>query len=91
MLRVAIRIDAAGEWPVLVDDGDELQAGGGVSFRYVCHVSTVAEGNAVRMAWLSRRMSPEVLFALEDERLAAYREMAEGRGTHPFPSESWPI
>src|SRR4029450_7784404 len=85
MLRVVVRVDAAGEWPVLVDDGDELPAGEGVSFRYVCDVSTVAEGNAVRSAWLSRRMSPEVRRALEEERLAGCRERAE-HSTPPFPS-----
>ena len=60
MLRVVIRVDADGEWPVLVDDRDEVRAGEGVSFRYVCDVSTVVEGNAVRLEWLSRRMLPEV-------------------------------
>lgn len=60
MLRVVIRVDADGEWPVLVDGSDELRAGEGVSFRYVCDVSTAAEGNAVRLEWLSRRMLPEV-------------------------------
>jgi len=65
MLRVVIRVDAAGEWPILVGDGEELPARDGVSFRHVCDVATVAEGKAVRSAWLSRRMSPEVLFALE--------------------------
>ena len=60
MLRVVIRVDADGEWPVLVDDSDELRAGEGVSFRYVCDVSTAAEGNAVRLEWLSRRMPPKV-------------------------------
>ena len=78
MLRVVIRVDADGEWPVLVDDRDELRAGEGVSFRYVCDVSTVVEGNAVRLEWLSRRMPPEVLHALDEERT-------------PLPSESWPI
>jgi hypothetical protein len=60
MLRVAIRVDADGEWPVLVENSDELRAGEGVSFRYVCDVSTAAEGNAVRLEWLSRRMLSEV-------------------------------
>jgi hypothetical protein len=61
MLRVAIRVDADGEWPILVDDSDELRAGEGVSFRHVCDVNTAEEGNAVRLEWLSRRMLPEVL------------------------------
>ena len=91
MLRVVIRVDAAGEWPVLVGDGEELPVRDGVSFRYVCDVATVAEGNAVRSAWLSRRMSPEVLFALEEERRTACREMDEHRSTPLFPSKSWPI
>jgi len=79
MLRVLIRVDAVGEWPVLVGDDEALPSRDGVSFRYVCDVATVEEGNAVRSAWLSRRMSPEVLFALEEERRAACREVGELR------------
>lgn len=62
MPKVLIRVDATrGEWPVLVDDGQEPPTSEGVSFRFVCDVGSVAEGNAVRSAWLRRRRDPEVL------------------------------
>jgi len=66
MPKVLIRVDATrGEWPVVVDDGQEPPSGEGVSFRYVCDVGSLAEGNAVRSAWLRRRRDPEVLRELE--------------------------
>ena len=76
MPQVLIRIDAAGEWPVLVrDDEALLPTGDGSRWRYVCDVGTVAEGNAVRSAWLRARLSPEVRLAFEEERRAAEAEM----------------
>ena len=65
MPQVLIRIDAAGEWPVVVEDDEEVPAGDGTRWRYVCDVGSRAEGNAVRSAWLRRRLSPDVVAQLD--------------------------
>lgn len=57
MLQVLVRIDAAGEYPVVVDDGQTLLAKDGARWRYVCDVGSVAEGQAVCHAWLVRRQA----------------------------------
>jgi hypothetical protein len=67
MPRVLIQVDAGGEWPVVVNDGDEPPGGAGVTFRYVCDVGTIAEGDAVRSAWLRRRVAPEVRAARAED------------------------
>ena len=51
MPKVLIRIDAAGERPVVVDDDEALPANG-VRWRNVADVETRAESNAVRSARL---------------------------------------
>lgn len=55
MPQVLVRIDSAGEYPVVVDDGEALLAKEGARWRYVCDVGSVAEGQAVCHAWLVRR------------------------------------
>jgi len=60
---------------VVVEDDEALPTGDGAHWRYVCDVGTRAEGNAVRSAWLSRRLSPEVRRALEEECAAARLEI----------------
>jgi hypothetical protein len=57
MPQVLVRIDSAGEYPVVVDDGATLLAGDGARWRYVCDVGSVAEGHAVCTAWLVRRQA----------------------------------
>ena len=57
MPQVLVRVDAAGEYPVVVDDGETLLAIDGTRWRYVCDVGTVAEGHAVCTAWLGRRQA----------------------------------
>jgi hypothetical protein len=57
MPQVLVRIDAAGEYPVVVDDGKTLLAKDGTRWRYVCDVGSVAEGQAVCTAWLVRRQT----------------------------------
>ena len=47
MLSVLIRIDAAGETPLLVEDSDTLCPGPGVRWRYVCQVEDPEQGHAV--------------------------------------------
>jgi hypothetical protein len=73
MPKVVIRVDAAGEWPVVVDDEQELPTGQGVSYGHVCDVGSVAEGNAVRSLWLRRRLTPEARRWLEDDARDAMR------------------
>lgn len=36
MPQVLIRMDAAGEWPVVVEDDEELPGGAAIRWRYVC-------------------------------------------------------
>ena len=55
MPQVLVRIDSAGEYPVVVDDGETLLSADGARWRYVCDVGSVAEGHAVCTAWLARR------------------------------------
>ena len=56
MPQVLVRIDAAGEYPVVVDDeGTQLAGEAGASWRYVCDVGTIAEGHRVCAVWLARR------------------------------------
>ena len=56
MPQVLVRIDSAGEYPVVVDDDTKLLAGeDGARWRYVCDVGTLAEGHRVCAAWLARR------------------------------------
>lgn len=57
MPQVLVRIDAAGEYPVVVDDDETLLAGEGARWRYVCDVGSIAEGHAVCTAWLVRRQA----------------------------------
>ena len=45
MPQVLVRIDAAGEYPVVVDDGETLLSGDGARWRYVCDVGSIAEGS----------------------------------------------
>ncbi len=47
MLSVLIRIDAAGETPLLVEDSETLCPGPGVRWRFVCEVADRAQGAAV--------------------------------------------
>ena len=47
MLSVLIRLDAAGETPLLVEDSEELCPGPGVRWRYVCEVEDSEQGRAV--------------------------------------------
>ena len=47
MLSVLIRIDAAGETPLLVEDSETLCPGPGVRWRYVCEVEDREQGHAV--------------------------------------------
>ncbi len=47
MLSVLIRIDAAGEKPLLVEDSETLCPGPGVRWRYVCEVEDREQGHAV--------------------------------------------
>jgi len=55
MPQVLVRIDSAGEYPVVVDDGEKLLSTDGARWRYVCDVGSIAEGQAVCAAWLVRR------------------------------------
>jgi hypothetical protein len=57
MPQVMVRIDSAGEHPVVVEDGETLPSGEGTRWRYVCDVGSVAEGHAVCTAWLVRRQA----------------------------------
>jgi hypothetical protein len=57
MPQVLVRIDTAGEYPVVVDDGEALLAGDEARWRYVCDVGSIAEGHAVCTAWLARRQA----------------------------------
>jgi hypothetical protein len=57
MPQVLVRIDSAGEYPVVVDDGEELLSGHGARWRYVCDVGSIAEGHKVCAAWLVRRQA----------------------------------
>jgi hypothetical protein len=57
MPQVLVRIDSAGEYPVVVEDDATLLSGGGARWRYVCDVGSVAEGHEVCAAWLLRRQS----------------------------------
>jgi len=57
MPQVLVRIDSAGEYPVVVDDGETLLTGDGARWRYVCDVGSIAEGHAVCTAWLVRRQA----------------------------------
>ncbi len=47
MLSVLIRIDAAGETPLLVEDSETLCPGPGVRWRFVCQVEDREQGRAV--------------------------------------------
>ena len=47
MLSVLIRIDAAGETPLLVEDSETLCPGPAVRWRYVCEVKNREQGHAV--------------------------------------------
>ncbi len=47
MVSVLIRIDAAGETPLLVEDSETLCPGPAVRWRYVCAVADRAQGAAV--------------------------------------------
>ena len=69
MPQVLVRIDAAGEYPVVVDDGDTLLAGDGARWRYVCDVGSIAEGHAVCTAWLVRRQGRPTGAGAEQPRL----------------------
>ena len=57
MPQVLVRIDSAGEYPIVVDDGERLLSGDGARWRYVCDVGSIAEGHAVCTAWLVRRQA----------------------------------
>jgi len=46
-LSVLIRIDAAGETPLLVEDSETLCPGPAVRWRYVCEVEDLEQGRAV--------------------------------------------
>ena len=47
MLSVLIRIDAAGETPLLVEDSETLCSGPAVRWRYVCEVEDREQRHAV--------------------------------------------
>ncbi len=47
MVSVLIRIDAAGETPLLVEDSETLCPGPGVRWRFVCEVENRKQGRAV--------------------------------------------
>jgi hypothetical protein len=66
---VLVRVEAAGEWPIVVADGESLPAVDGVAYRFVCEVGSIAEGNCVRAAWLTRRLSPEAKRWMEEQRV----------------------
>jgi hypothetical protein len=67
MPQVLIRMDDAGEWPIVVEDGVQPAASADVSYRYVCDVGTAAEGRAVCSAWFTRRLAPEARRTKEEE------------------------
>ena len=54
MLSVLLRIDAAGETPILVEASETLCPGPGVRWRFVCEVEDREQGEAV-VARLKRR------------------------------------
>ena len=47
-----IRIDAAGECPVVVDDDEDLRSNDGARWRFVAQVETRMDGHAIAQAWL---------------------------------------
>jgi hypothetical protein len=47
MPSVLVMIDEAGEWPILVDDDEELPTGETVRWRQVCDVDNRDDGYAV--------------------------------------------
>lgn len=47
MPAIWIRVDAAGEWPVMLDDGDEMLCASGVEWRFVSMAATHQQGRAL--------------------------------------------
>ena len=43
MPQVLIRIDAGGEWPVVVDDDEALESSDGARWRFVAEVETACK------------------------------------------------
>jgi len=50
MPQVLIRIDAAGEWPVVVDDEQSLAGEDDARWRFVAEVETRMDGHAIAQA-----------------------------------------
>ena len=57
MPRVFIRVDAAGEYPVVLDDDEESFSGDGARSRWVAQVETRMEGHAIAQAGVAERQS----------------------------------
>ena len=55
MPAVLIRIDAAGEWPCVVDDDEDLTSYDSARWRFVAQVETRMDGHELAAAWLRQR------------------------------------
>jgi len=58
MMKVVIRVDAAGELPALVSDSERLISSASVLWRWVCDVDDEEEGRVVLEALNKRRRVP---------------------------------